>query len=128
MNLTPLEHGVFAYFVAEHADTFNIANRFYPYGELVLTWEDKVNVATRKFGARVRAKSRAAATALLDLMIEKGGYSSKSNDFGGTMHAFQVDEFRNVLAELKATDPVIRKAKEGGPDFWADCFAELTAD
>lgn len=127
MNLNPLEHAVFAYFVAEHADTFNIANRFYPYGELVLTWEDKINVATRKFGARVRAKSKAVATALLDLMIEKGGYSSKTNDFGGTMHAFQVDEFRKVLADLKATDPIIQKAKAGGPDFWSDYFSELTA-
>jgi len=128
MNLTPLEHAVFAYFVAEHADTFNIANRFYPYGELVLTWEDKFNVAIRKFGTRVRMKAKAAATAFLDLMIEKGGYSTKTNDFGGTMHAFTVDDYRRVIRELKESDPVILKAKDGGPDFWADTFAELTKD
>lgn len=128
MNLTPLEHAVFAYFVAEHADTFNLANRYYPYGELVLVWEDKINVATRKFGARARSKAKVASTAFLDLLIEKGGYISKTNDFGGTMHAFQLDEYRTILKELKESDPIILKAKEGGPDFWADHFAELTKD
>jgi len=126
--MNELEHAVFAYFVAEHADTFNIANRYYPYGELVLTWEDKFNVAIRKFGTRVRMKAKAAATAFLDLMIEKGGYTTKTNDFGGTMHAFQLDEYRGVLAELKANDPLLVKAKDGGLDFWAETFAELTKD
>jgi hypothetical protein len=128
MNLSELEHAVFAYFVAEHADTFNLANRYYPYGELVLVWEDKISVATRKFGARARSKSKAASTALLDLMIEKGGYSNKTNDFGGTMHSFQQGEFRRILKELKETDPIILKANESGPDFWAGYFAELTRD
>jgi hypothetical protein len=126
--MTELEHAVFAYFVAEQADNFNIANRAYPYGELVLTWEDKFNVAIRKFGTRVRMKAKPAATAFLDLMIEKGGYTTKTNDFGGTMHAFQLDEYRRVLAELKETDPLLLKAKEGGAQFWADTFAELTKD
>jgi hypothetical protein len=126
--MTELEHAVFAYFVAEHADSFNIANRYYPYGELVLTWEDKFNVAIRKFGTRVRMKAKPAATRFLDLMIEKGGYTTKTNDFGGTMHAFQLDEYRKVLSELKQSDPLILKAKDGGPHFWAETFAELTKD
>ena len=128
MSLSDLEHAVFAYFVAEHAETFNIANRYYPHGELLLTWEDKFNVAIRKFGTRARMKAKAAATAFLDLLIERGGYSTKTNDFGGTMHAFQVDDYRRVVRELKDTDPLILKAKDGGPDFWADTFAELTRD
>ena len=128
MPLSELEHAVFAYFVAEQADTFNLANRYYPYGELVLTWEDKINVATRKFGTRARMKAKIAATAFLDLIIEKGGYISKTNDFGGTMHAFQLDEYRAILKGLKETDPLILKAQAGGAEFWADTFADLTRD
>jgi hypothetical protein len=128
MSLSELENHALAYFVAEHAETFKPADRFFPYGDLVLVWEDKINVATRKFGTRVRMKAKAAATAYLDMLIEKGGYSAKNNDFGGTMHAFKLDEVRRILRELKDSDPIILKANAGGPDFWAETFAELTKD
>ncbi|MDG2004249.1 MAG: hypothetical protein P8J20_13045 [Novosphingobium sp.] len=126
--MTNLENHVFAFFVAEHADNFKIADRFFPYGDLILQWEDKINVATRKFGTRVRMKAKVSGTAFLDMLIEKGGYSTKTNDFGGTMHAFQLDEVRKIIAELKESDPIILKAKAGGPDFWTETFAELTKD
>ena len=126
MSLSELERHILAYFVAVHAAEFNIANRFYPYGELVLVWEDKLGVATRKFGARVRARAKPVATAWLDLMIERGAYSSKANDFGGTMHSFQAEEYRRLVGELKASDPLIRRAEARGGDFWEAAFAELT--
>jgi hypothetical protein len=126
--MNELESHALAYFVAEYAETFKPADRFFPYGDLVLVWEDKINVATRKFGTRVRMKAKPAATAYLDMLIEKGGYTTKANDFGGTMHAFQLDEVRRILKELKESDPIILKAKADGQDFWAETFAELTKD
>lgn len=125
MSLSQLEQHIFAYFVAEQAADFNIVNRFFPYGELVLVWDDKFTTAVRKFGLNVRKKTKPAAVALLDLLIERGGYSTKTNDFGGTMHAFQADEYRKIIQDLQATDPIIAKARAEGPDFWKDAFAVL---
>ena len=126
MSLSGLEQYILAFFVANHAADLQIANRFFPYGELVLMWEDKISVATRKFGFKVRSRSKAVATALLDAMIEKGAYSSKQNDFGGTMHSLQSEEYRAFVRELKESDPIIQKSQAGGDDFWEKAFAELT--
>lgn len=127
MSLSEIEQHVFAYFVAEQAADFNIADRFFPYGDLILIWEDKFKIATRKFGFKVKSAARPAAVALLDLLIERGGYSTKHNDLGGTMHNFKADEYRSIIKDLKETDPIIQKAAQGGPDFWKEAFAGLTA-
>ena len=125
-DLNDLEQHIFAYFVADHAADFAIANRFYPYGDLVLIWDDKFKVATRKFGLKVKMKTQTAANALLDLLIEKGGYSTKHNDHGGSMHSFQLDEYRQIIKDEKASNAIIQKAQAEGPDFWKTAFAELT--
>lgn len=126
MSLTDLEQHVLAYYAATAAPSFTMAGRFYPYGELVLIVEDKVQVATRKFGAKVTARAKPAATAFLDLMIEKGAFSTQQNKFGGTMHQFQGDIFRQAVADFVASDPVIQKAEAQGPEFWEQAFASLT--
>lgn len=125
-NLSDMEHQVLAYFVAEHAADFTMADRFYPYGELTMIWEDKVNIAARKFGPAVRAKAKPVATALVDLLIERGAYSTKKNDFGGTMHNFKPDVFRQVVKDIKESDPVIQRSREAGAEFWIETFAGHT--
>lgn len=127
MSLSNLEQHVLAYFVSEYAAEFTITDRFYPHGELVLVWADKISVATRKFGRKLGARAKPVATELLDMMIEKGGYSSKTNDFGGTMHAFKPDEYQRIIREMKESDPIILKAKAAGPEFWANTFEQLTS-
>lgn len=125
MSLSELEQHVFAYWVAGPAKELNIAGRFYPRGELVMIIADKVQVATRKFGRQVHSKSTAAATAFVDQMIEKGAWSTKQNDFGGTMHQFQPEPYRNAIAELQASDPVVQKAVAGGEGYWDQSFSRL---
>jgi hypothetical protein len=114
-----------AYYVAGPANDLNIATRWYPYGELVLIIEDKFSIATRKFGSKVRGKSKAAGKAFLDAMIEKGAWETKTNDFGGQMHQFQTDKFRAAIAEQQASDPTIAKAQAEGPEYWEKAFAAL---
>jgi len=116
-----------AYYVAGPANDLNVATRWYPYGELVLIIEDKFSVATRKFGPKVRGKSKVAGTKFLDAMIAKGAWETKANDFGGKMHQFQTDKFRAAIADQQANDPVIAKANAEGPDYWDKAFAELAA-
>lgn len=125
-ELSDLEHHAFAYYVAAHAGDLSVAPRFYPHGELILILEDKVKVALRKFGFKAKSQAKPAAIAFLDLMIARGGWSSKENDFGGTMHQFQADTYPKIVAELKETDPVIQKAKAEGEGYWEKAFAELT--
>jgi hypothetical protein len=127
MSLSELEQHVFAYYVATAANDLNIATRWYPRGELLLIIEDKFQIAVRKFGMKARACAKSAATAFLDLMIEKGGWESKQNEYGGSMHQFQLDTFRKVLKDLQATNPIIQQAQAGGADFWSQKFAALTA-
>lgn len=126
MNLTELERHILACYVADAAAGLNMVGRFWPYGELVLIIEDKIQVATREFGFRVSSQAGPVARALVDQMIAAGAFSTRQNDFGGTMHQFQADAYRRFLQQLRASDPVIRKAQDTGPGFWAAAFAALT--
>jgi hypothetical protein len=126
MSLNSVEQAVFAYYVAGQANELNIAPRWYPYGELVLVIEDKISVAVRKFGSKARGSAKTVSKALLDLMIEKGGWATKHNEYGGSMHQFQPDVFKATLKELQASDPLIIAAQGKGAEFWADKFTELT--
>jgi hypothetical protein len=119
---TPLEAHIIAYFAQGAAQVLDITGRFYPHGELVMIIADKMQVATRKFGRKAGAATRAAATAFVDHMIAAGAWSTKQNDFGGTMHQFQGDVYRATLKDMVANDPII--AKVG--DDWAAAFEELT--
>ncbi len=48
MSLSDLEQHILAYYVAGAAKDLTAAPRFYPFGELILIVEDKMQVATRK--------------------------------------------------------------------------------
>jgi hypothetical protein len=126
MSLNELEQHVYAYYVAGDAAQFSAAPRFYPYGELTLILADKIQVATRKFGRKATGKASTVAAALLDRLIEAGAYSTKKNDFGGSMHQFQVDAYRAFLKHEQDNDPIILQAKDAGPEFWEQAFARLT--
>ena len=127
MSLSPLETAAHAYFLAGPANDIAIATRWYPRTEVVLIIEDKFSIALRKFGPKARAAAKAAATAFVEHMIAKGGWETKQNDFGGTMHQFQFEVFKRELAVLQAADPLVQQAANGGDSFWADTFAALTA-
>ena len=127
MALSPMEQHVFAYYLANGAGDFAMVGRFFPYGELTLLIQDKVQVAVRKYGVKANQACPAAARALLDLMIEKGGFSTTKNKFGGSMHQFQGDAYKAALKELLETDPILQRAKAGGPGFWDETFAAIGA-
>lgn len=126
MSLTELEQHAYAYYVAGDAAQFSAAPRFYPHGELTLVLADKITVATRKFGFKVTGKAKAVANELLDDLIAAGAYSSKTNDFGGTMHQFQPEPYKAFLKDKRDSDPIIAKAKDAGPEFWEQTFTALT--
>jgi hypothetical protein len=126
MSLTDLEEHVYAYYVAGDAAQFSAAPRFYPYGELTLIIADKVQVAARKFGRQAASKANAVAAVLLDRLIAAGAYSTKQNDFGGSMHQFQGDAYKQFLRNEQASNPIIVKANDAGPEFWEQAFASLT--
>jgi hypothetical protein len=126
MSLDPIQQAVFAYYVAGQANDLNIAPRWYPYGELVLVIEDKISVAVRKFGSKARGSAKTVSKALLDLMIEKGGWTTKQNEYGGSMHQFQPDVFKATLKALQASDPLIQGSQGQGAEYWADKFTALT--
>jgi hypothetical protein len=125
MSLSDLEQHVLAYYLEGAADDLNLAGRFYPHAELVLIVGDKIEVATRRFGRKVRSQTRAPATAFVDRMIADGAFSTKQNDFGGTMHQFQAPAYKQALRAWQADDPILREAQGGGEGFWPDRFAAL---
>lgn len=125
MDLSPLEQHVFAYFVANGAESFTMVPRWWPDGELVLVIEDKIRVATRKFGVKANMASPKVARALLDLLIERDAFSTKQGDFGSTMHQFQPDAYRASIEALQESDPIIVKAQAADPGFWEQAFADL---
>ncbi|MFT4057825.1 MAG: hypothetical protein QM681_25215 [Novosphingobium sp.] len=125
--MSDLTDHMIAYYVAGPANDLNIATRWYPYGELSLIMEDKFQIATRKFGMKVRVHSKAAGKQFLDAMIAKEAWATTENEFGGKMHQFQADTFRAVIKDMQATDAIILKAAAEGPEFWDKAFGELVA-
>jgi hypothetical protein len=125
MSLNEIEQTAYAYYATGPAKDLNIATRWYPYGELILILDDKISVAVRKFDRKVRGVSRTVAKTFLDTMLEKGAWTTKQNDYGGTMHQFQLDVFRAALRDFAETDPIAKEAAGKGPEFWADRFAAL---
>ena len=127
MSLTDLQAHVLAHYLATAAKDLNPAPRWYPYGELILIVEDKVAVASRKFGLAAKGCAKVVGTAFLDQMIAAGGWETKQNDFGGAMHQFQTDAYRKALKVMQDGDPLVQQALAGGEGFWAEAFAALAA-
>ena len=84
------------------------------YDKISMIIDDKMAVAARKFGRKVARGTRGAATTFVDMMIEKGAWSSQTNDFGGTMHQFQSDVYPRALADFNANSPIVQAAAAGG--------------
>jgi hypothetical protein len=127
MSLNPLEANILAFFIGGAAQDLVIAGRFFPRTEVVNNIDDKMQMAVRRFGFKVKSKTRPAAIAFVDHMIEVGAWSTKAQDFGGTMHQFQPDNFRRELNVMVDADPIAQEAKAGRETFWTDRFAELIA-
>jgi hypothetical protein len=120
-ELSPIEAHVLAYFAQGTATTLDISGRWFPHGELVMIIADKMQVATRKFGRKAGAATRGAATAFVDQMIAAGAWSTKQNDFGGSMHQFQGDVYKGALKAMQDSNAIL--ASVG--DDWDAAFAEL---
>lgn len=125
MSFSDLEQHVFAYYVNGAADQLNMVGRYWPYGELVLIIEDKVQLSVRKFGPKAQMAAPKVARVFLDDMIARGAFSSEKSDLGGTMHQYQGPKYLARIEELRKTDPVIQKARAGGATYWDDTFAAL---
>jgi hypothetical protein len=127
MSLSNLEQTVFAYFLATAANDINIAGRWFPKSEVLLIIDDKFQIAVRKFGTKARGGTKAASSAFVEHMIDKGGWATKENDFGGTMHQWNMEMFRAELKALQAADPIVQRSAGGGESFWQDEFDAATA-
>ncbi|HEX7874907.1 MAG TPA: hypothetical protein VF475_18490 [Sphingobium sp.] len=127
MSLTDLESHVLAFYLVGAADELNIAGRFFPRNAIIDSVEDKMKIATRKFGRKVGAAARPGATQFVDMLIAKEAFSTKEDKFGGVMHQFQNDRYRELLAEAKAADPLVAKAPTTDDAYWEETFTGLVA-
>ena len=125
-ELNDLQQTVLAYFLAGPANDINIAGRWYPKSEVILIIDDKFQQAVRKFGPKAKGSTKAASTWFVEHMIERGGWATKQNDFGGTMHQWQMDTFRKELKALQTNDPLVQGAATGGESYWQDKFVAVT--
>ncbi len=127
MSLNDLESHVLAYYLVGAADELNIAGRFFPRNAIIDSVEDKMKIATRKFGRKVGAAARPGATQFVDRLIADGALSTKEDKFGGVMHQFQTDRYRELLAEMKAADVIAIKAPTSDDIYWEETFSGLVA-
>lgn len=125
MNLSELERHVLAFYIATDAGQFSMDPRFWPYAELVIIFEDKIRFSAQRFDIRDEEIIVNAARAFVDLLIERGGISTIRSDLGGTMHRLEGKEYRECVAWLRESDPIIAAAKSGGSGFWPDAFTRV---
>jgi hypothetical protein len=123
MSLSAIEEHVFAYWLANGAQGLSMVGRFWPYGELTMVIQDKVQVAVRKFGFKAGQACPTVAKAFLDKLIELEAFSTTTNKFGGTMHQYQPEAYARCVKELQEANPILQKAQAGGPGFWDEAFA-----
>ena len=126
MNLPPLQAHVLAYFLSHGGRDFSMVGRWWPHAELALMMADKIRIAVRPFGKAAQDAALPVAEALSEHMLECGGFSTKPQKFGGTMHQFQPEAFRAALDAIAADSAPLKAAAAGGADFWETSFAELT--
>jgi hypothetical protein len=124
-NLPPLQAHVLAYFLSHGGRDFSMIGRWWPHAELALVMADKIRIAVRPFGKAAQDAAGPVAEALTEHMLECGGFSTKAQKFGGTMHQFQTEEFRAALNAIEADSAALKAAAKGGADFWETSFAEL---
>jgi hypothetical protein len=124
MSLSDLEQHVFAYFAANGAQDMKMDPKFAPYGELALIFEDRIQLAVRKFGVKAEMASRNVSRVFLDILLEKGAFSTAKNSLG-EMHRFEGKVYPDCIKGLQETNPIIQKAKAGGSTFWDDTFTAL---
>ena len=127
MNLPPLQSHVLAYFLSHGARDFSMVGRWWPHAELALVMGDKIRIAVRPFGKAAQDAAAPVAEALSEHMLSQGGFSTKAQKFGGSMHQFEPEGFRAALAALQAESAVLAAASVGGADFWQTSFAGLSA-
>jgi hypothetical protein len=124
-NLTPLQAHVLAYFLSHGGRDFSMVGRWWPHAELALVMGDKMRIAVRPFGKAAQDAATPVAEALSEHMLARGGFSTKEQKFGGTMHQFQPEEFRAALDAIEAESAVLKLAATGGATFWEQAFAGL---
>ena len=125
LNLPPLASHVLAYYLDHSAKEFSMTGRWFPYSELDFILADKIRVDVRQFGKAAQDSAGAVATFYLNHMIAAGGFETKAQKFGGTMHQYDAEGFRAALAGLQADNAVLAAA--GAADYWQTTFAELSA-
>ena len=125
MTLSPLAAHVLAYYLDHSAREFSMTGRWFPYSELDFILADKIRVDVRAFGKAAQNAAAEVAKVYLDHMIEAGGFETKAQKFGGTMHQYDAEGFRAALAALQAENPILAAARDGGDDFWQTAFAGL---
>ena len=128
MSLDRIGQAGLAYFIAEKAPGMDFADKWNPRGELNLVWADKIEVALRKFGRKVRTQSKAIAIELLDYLIANDAYANRENEYGGAMHSFRQAEYRKAIAALQDSNPLVQEARGAGEGFWEQKFSEITGD
>jgi hypothetical protein len=125
VSLTLLQAHVLAYYLDHSAKEFSMTGRWFPYAELDFIFADKIRVDVRQFGKAAQDAAGAVAKFYLDHMIAAGGFESKAQKFGGTMHQYLSEGFRSALAALVAGDAVLAMATASDDNFWTTSFAEL---
>jgi hypothetical protein len=124
-NLTSLQSHVLAYFLSHGGRDFSMVGRWWPHAELALVMGDKIRIAVRPFGKAAQGAAATVAEALSEHMLACGGFSTKPQKFGGTMHQFQPAAFRAALDAIEAESVVLKLAATGGATFWEQAFAAL---
>lgn len=126
MSLSPQDQLVFAYFLETKAREINIDGRYYPYGELLMSFRDKIKLSLNRFGRQYSNSGDPVARCLLDLMIAEGGLSVEKQEIGHDMHQFQRPKFLTMVNELLAENDIVQRSRaDNNPEFWATEFANL---
>jgi hypothetical protein len=124
VNLKPLEAHLLAHFLTHGAKDVQFAGRWFPRHEFIAIFGDRMGIAARAFGPQVVAAKVGVAEPLVDYLLESEALITKTDKFGGVMHQFQNDVYRQVVSALTAADPILTQARD--ESFWETTFAELT--
>ena len=79
-------------------------------------------------GRRAVACSARVANEFIQLLIDEQALSTTRDNFGGVLHQFQTNTYRDLIKNLQASNPLVGRAQAAGPGFWDEAFATLTGE
>ena len=127
MTLTKQEEYVLAFFLATEAKNIFINDKYYKRKEFVKTFEDRIFIATKKFGEGIAGRYPNVAARLIDALADAQGLLTINDKYSGESLKFNISRYKDAVQCLIEKNPTLKVEEEMTAKYWENLFGGLHA-